>query len=149
MKGERIMTESDKDTAGGIFPKGQRISGEGIANDHFIGTAWLSMLVPFDKSYNCPVYNVTFEPGARNSWHKHPGGQILLVTGGRGFYQEEGKKARALHAGDVVTIPPHVKHWHGAAPESWFTHLGITTNIHLGDAEWLEPVSDEEYRKLS
>lgn len=69
-----------------IFPKGEK-----IASDHFIGTAWLSMLVPDDGTYHCPIYNVTFEPGARNNWHKHPGGQILLVTGGRGYYQEEGK----------------------------------------------------------
>lgn len=126
-----------------IFPQGEK-----VGNEHFIGTAWLSLLVPYDEMYHCPVYNVTFEPGARNSWHKHPGGQILLVTGGRGYYQEDGKKARVLRAGDVVTIPPHVKHWHGAAPDSLFTHIGITTNTHLGDAEWLEPVSDEEYDRL-
>ncbi|ABS55467.1 Cupin 2, conserved barrel domain protein [Methanoregula boonei 6A8] len=131
-----------------IFPKGEKISGGGIVNDHFTGTAWLSMLVPDDGTYHCPIYNVTFEPGARNNWHKHPGGQILLVTGGRGYYQEEGKPARELHAGDVVTIPPQVKHWHGAAPDSGFVHIGITANPGLGDARWLEPVTDEEYQKL-
>ena len=126
-----------------IFPKGEK-----IVSDHFIGTAWLSMLVPDDGTYHCPIYNVTFEPGARNNWHKHPGGQILLVTSGRGYYQEEGKPAQLLSPGSVVTIPPQVKHWHGAAPDSWFVHIGITTNPGLGDAEWLKPVTDEEYSRV-
>ncbi len=126
-----------------IFPTGEK-----IVSDHFIGTAWLSMLVPDDGTYHCPIYNVTFEPGARNNWHKHPGGQILLVTSGRGYYQEEGKPAQLLSAGSVVTIPPQVKHWHGAAPDSWFVHIGITTNPGLGDAEWLKPVTDEEYSRV-
>jgi quercetin dioxygenase-like cupin family protein len=125
-----------------IFPKGQRVTDE-----HFIGTAWVEMLVT-DKEYNCPVYNVTFEPGARNNWHSHPGGQILLVTGGYGYYQEEGKPARSLKPGDVVKIPQNVKHWHGASKNSWFVHLGITTNLQAGDAEWFEPVTDEEYNNL-
>jgi quercetin dioxygenase-like cupin family protein len=73
-----------------IFPKGQK-----VGDEHFLGTAWVEMLVT-DKEYNCPVYNVTFEPRARNNWHKHPGGQILLVTGGNGYYQKEGKPARSL-----------------------------------------------------
>jgi len=139
---------NEKKEPGPVFPQGEKIAGTGIANDHFIGTAWLSMLVPYDETYHCPIYNVTFEPGARNNWHRHPGGQILLVTGGRGYYQEEGKAARVLHAGDVVTIPPHVKHWHGSAPDSRFTHIGITTNPGLGDAQWLEPVSDKDYGRL-
>ncbi|MGA2105796.1 MAG: cupin domain-containing protein [Methanoregula sp.] len=126
-----------------IFPKGDK-----VVNDHFIGKVWLSMLVPDDGTYHCPIYNVTFEPGARNNWHKHPGGQILLVTGGWGYYQEEGKPVRVLSAGSVVTIPPLVKHWHGAAPDHWFVHIGITTNPELGDAEWLEPVTDDAYPGL-
>ena len=96
----------------------------------------------------CPIGNVTFEPGCRNSWHKHPGGQVLLVTGGRGYYQEWGKAARELHAGDVVIIPGNVKHWHGAARDSWFVHLSIEVNPGKGPAEWLEPVSDEDYNSL-
>jgi quercetin dioxygenase-like cupin family protein len=126
-----------------IFPKGERMT-----NDHFIGPVWLDVLVPADSPFNCPVYNVTFEPGTRNYWHKHPGGQILLVTSGKGYYQEEGRPAQALHAGDVVMIRPDVKHWHGAAKDSWFTHLAISTNPQNGDAEWLEPVTDEEYHKI-
>jgi quercetin dioxygenase-like cupin family protein len=128
-----------------IFPKGHKV--DGPLKNYFIGDAWIEMLVA-DEEYNCPVYNVTFEPRARNNWHKHPGGQILLVTGGRGYYQEEGNPARLLKAGDVVKIPPNVKHWHGAGKDSWFVHLGITANPQAGDAEWLEEVSDEEYGKL-
>jgi quercetin dioxygenase-like cupin family protein len=126
-----------------IFPKGERIT-----NDHFIGAVWLEVLVPADSTFNCPIFNVTFEPGTRNNWHKHPGGQILLVTSGKGYYQEEGRPAQVLHAGDVVTIRPDVKHWHGAAKDSWFTHIAISTNPQKGEAEWLEPVTDEEYHRI-
>jgi quercetin dioxygenase-like cupin family protein len=127
-----------------VFPKGER-----IANEHFIGTAWLEVLVPDDSTFHCPVFNVTFEPGARNNWHRHPGGQVLLVTGGRGYYQEEKKKAQVIRKGDVIRIPPDVKHWHGTAPDSGLTHIAISTNPQKGDAEWLEPVTDEEYTRLS
>lgn len=127
-----------------IFPKGQKITDE-----HFIGTAWVEMLVPKDSAFNCQIANVTFEPGARNNWHKHPGGQILLVTGGIGYYQEEGKPARVIRDGDVVKINPDVKHWHGATPDSWLVHIAVITNPPKGDAEWLEPVTDEEYNKLN
>ena len=126
-----------------IFPKGQKITDE-----HFIGTASVETLVPMDSSFNCQVANVTFEPGARNSWHKHPGGQILLVTGGIGYYQEEGKLARIIQEGDVVKINPNMKHWHGATPDSWLVHIAIITNPQKGDAVWLEPVTDKEYNNL-
>jgi quercetin dioxygenase-like cupin family protein len=129
-----------------IFPKGEKIPEQ--YSRYFVGTAYLSMLVARDNEFNCPIGNVTFEPGARNNWHKHPGGQILLITGGRGYYQEEGKHAQELHPGDVVKITPNVKHWHGAAPDSWFVHLSIETNVNAGSPEWLEPVTDEEYNKL-
>ncbi|PLW80442.1 cupin domain-containing protein [Candidatus Woesearchaeota archaeon] len=128
-----------------IFPKGNKV--EGPLASVFTGDAWVEMLVT-DEKFNCPVYNVTFEPRGRNNWHSHPGGQILLVTGGRGWYQEDGKPGRELKPGDVVKIPSNVKHWHGAAKDSWFTHLGITTNPEKGDAKWFETVTDEEYNKL-
>ncbi|MBC1954053.1 cupin domain-containing protein [Listeria welshimeri] len=126
-----------------IFDKGELIT-----NDYFIGNAYLKMLVPEDTVYNCPIGNVTFEPGARNNWHIHDGGQILLVTGGTGYYQEEGQPAKLLKEGNVVTIPKDVKHWHGATKDSWFVHLAISTNVELGGTTWLEPVSDEHYDKL-
>lgn len=91
------------------------------------------------------VSNVTFEPGSRNNWHKHNDGyQILLVTAGAGWYQEEGKPAQSLQAGDVVEIDGGIKHWHGAAEDSWFSHLAISK----GDIEWFEPVSNDWYTEL-
>ena len=140
---EQIMNKPDDGCERVIFPKGGKVS-----NDHFIGDVWLEMLIPDDRMFNCPIGNVTFAPGARNSWHTHPGGQILLVTGGKGFSQEEGRKAQVIRGGDVVKVPPGVKHWHGAAPDSWHTHLAIMPDSRKGDAEWFEPVTDEEYRKL-
>lgn len=124
-----------------IFPIGEQLE-----SDYFNGTVWLKMLTGSDTP--CPIGNVTFEPGCRNSWHKHAGGQILLATGGRGYYQEWGKPARELYPGDVVQIPADVKHWHGAAKDSWFVHLAITVSPEKGPAEWLEPVTDEDYNKL-
>jgi quercetin dioxygenase-like cupin family protein len=126
-----------------IFPKGKKIT-----SNYFTGTVWLEMLVANDGIYNCPIGNVTFEPGARNNWHQHPGGQLLLVTGGKGYYQEWGKPAQAIQAGDVVKIQPNIKHWHGASPHSWMSHIAISTNIQAGEAEWLEPVTEENYKQL-
>lgn len=124
-----------------IFP-----IGEELQSQNFSGRVWINMLTPRDS--DCPVGNVTFEPGCRNSWHQHGGGQVLLVTGGRGYYQEWGKPARELHAGDVVEIPPDAKHWHGAAPDSWFVHLFITVRPDKGSIAWLEPVAEDDYSSL-
>jgi quercetin dioxygenase-like cupin family protein len=129
-----------------IFPKGKKLPEQ--FSKYFTGTAYLNMLIPGDNEFNCPIGNVTFEPCCRNNWHKHPGGQILLVTGGRGYYQEEGKPAQKINLGDVVKITPNIKHWHGASHNSWFVHLSIETNVNAGPPEWLEPVTDEEYNKL-
>jgi quercetin dioxygenase-like cupin family protein len=129
-----------------IFPKGEKLPEE--VSKYFTGNVWLNMLVPRDNKFNCPIGNVTFEPGCRNNWHSHPGGQILLVTGGRGYYQEEGNPVQELNPGDVIKISPNVKHWHGAAHDSWFVHLSIGTNAKSGPAEWLYPVTDEEYKNL-
>lgn len=115
---------------------------------YFVGQSYLNML-SLDQVV---IGNVTFEPGCRNNWHIHHadkcGGQILLVTGGRGYYQEWGQPARELHAGDVVNIPANVKHWHGAAPTSWFAHLAIEVPGENAKSEWCEPVDAEEYSKL-
>lgn len=96
-----------------------------------------------------PMFNVTFEPKCRNNWHiHHGGGQILLATSGRGYFQEWGKPARELKPGDRVVIPAGVKHWHGAAKNSWFTHIAVEIPGENSKTEWLEKVSDEEYNKL-
>jgi len=123
-----------------IFPKGEKASA-----DYFTGTAWLTMLVPRDETGSYAIGNVVFEPACRNNWHKHPAGQILLVTDGKGYYQERGKPARPLTKGDVVVIPSHIEHWHGAAHDSSFTHIVVTNNAKEGAVEWLSPVTDEEY----
>lgn len=110
----------------------------------FTGQSYLNMLVN-DPEVSVGVGNVTFEPGCRNHWHVHTDGyQILLVTGGEGWYQEEGKPARRLRAGDVVVTHKGIKHWHGATKDSWFEHLAITS----GNSEFLEAVTDEVYEGL-
>jgi len=112
---------------------------------YFIGQSYLQGLSEPGDEIDVNVSNVTFEPGCRNNWHIHHNGfQILLVTGGEGWYQEAGKPAQLLHPGDVVTIHPEVKHWHGATKDSWFAHVAITK----GTSEWLEAVDDEAYAKL-
>ena len=124
-----------------IFPRGEKTS-----TDYFTGTAWLKMLVPQDETGSYAIGNVVFEPGCRNNWHTHPAGQILLVTDGKGYYQERGKPARPLTKGDVVVIPSHVEHWHGAAHDNSLTHIVITNNTKPGAVKWLSPVTDEEYK---
>ncbi|HIX07297.1 MAG TPA: cupin domain-containing protein [Candidatus Borkfalkia faecipullorum] len=117
----------------------------------FIGTSYLN---PLTSPQNKPFFaNVTFEPACRNNWHIHRaekgGGQILLCVAGEGWYQEYGKSARSLKAGDVVEIPANVKHWHGAKKDSWFSHIAVELPGENTSNEWLEPVSEEEYEKLS
>ena len=115
---------------------------------YFVGQSYLNMLA----TEQVPVGNVTFEPKCRNNWHIHHadkgGGQMLLVTAGEGWYQEWGQEARKLTPGDVVHIPAGVKHWHGAAADSWFQHLAVEVPGENCRTEWCEPVSDEEYEKL-
>ena len=134
------MNTSENQSPNTIFPKGDRAPAE-----YFTGTAWVKMLVPNDPTFNSAIGNVVFEPGTRNNWHTHPGGQILIVTDGIGYYQEKGKPIQLLKKGDVVTIPPDLVHWHGASPDSEFTHIAISTNTQKGIVTWLNPVTDEEY----
>ena len=113
---------------------------------YFTGKSYLQKIT---TENGVPMFNVTFEPRCRNNWHiHHKGGQILLVTQGRGWYQAWGDEPRELKAGDVVNIPPETKHWHGAAKDSWFTHIAVEVPAEGSSNEWLEPVSDEEYNKL-
>lgn len=114
-------------------------------NKFFTGTTYLNMLITKDDTWNSSIGNVTFEPKARTNWHTHSGGQILLVTAGEGRYQEIGKPVQILKKGDTVSIPPNVVHWHGAAPNSWFAHISVETNIPENTTTWLEPVTDEQY----
>ena len=125
-----------------VFPMGEK--NKAFAQ-YFVGQSYLNML----STERVTIGNVTFEPGCRNNWHiHHKGGQILLCTAGRGYYQEWGKEAQELHPGDVVNIPPEVKHWHGAAKDSWFAHLAVEVPSEGASNEWLEVVNEEDYEKL-
>ena len=125
-----------------VFPIGQ--PNDAFAQ-YFIGKSYLA---PISES-QIGIFNVTFEPGCRNNWHVHNasegGGQILVCVAGRGYYQEWGKDAIEMKPGDCVNIPAGVKHWHGAAPDSWFSHLAIEVPGKDGSSEWLEPVTDGQY----
>ncbi len=128
-----------------VFPIGE--PNDGFAQ-YFIGQSYLA---PVSGS-QVGIFNVTFEPGCRNNWHVHHadqgGGQILVCLAGRGYYQEWGKETVELHPGDCVNIPAGVKHWHGAAPDSWFSHLAVEVPGVNSTNEWLEPVTDEVYGLL-
>ncbi len=147
---KEIWTEEETDAKSAhanamVFPIGQ--PNDSFAR-YFIGQSYLAPL----STEQVGIFNVTFEPGCRNNWHVHHadqgGGQILICVAGRGWYQEWGKAPRALGPGDVVNIPAGVKHWHGAAADSWFSHLAVEVPGENGSNEWLEPVDDEAYGKL-
>ena len=115
---------------------------------YFIGNSYLNPLTD-PKETAVFLANVTFEPGCRNNWHIHHaergGGQMLVCVSGRGWYQEWGQEPRELHPGDVVNIPAGVKHWHGAAKDSWFQHLAMEVPGEDGRTEWCEAVGEEQY----
>ncbi len=118
-------------------------------SQYFSGQSYLAML----SMDQVPAFNVTFEPGCRNNWHIHHadkgGGQMLICVWGSGYYQEWGKPVQELKAGDVVNIPANVKHWHGAAPHSWFQHIALEVPGEGKKTEWCEEVSDKQYSELS
>ena len=146
---EEVYSNEDiKENHGGFF-------GMGEPNikfaQYFIGNSYLKPLTNPNET-KVFIANVTFEPGCRNNWHIHHstsgGGQILICVEGEGWYQEEGKEAKSLNVGDVITIPANVKHWHGAKKDSWFSHLAVEVPGENTFNEWLEKVKDEEYNKL-
>lgn len=128
-----------------VFPIGA--PNDGFAQ-YFSGQSYLAPV----STEQVKIFNVTFEPGCRNNWHIHEaakgGGQILVCVAGRGYYQEWGKAPQELHPGDVVNIPPEVKHWHGAAPDCWFSHLAVEVPGEDTSNEWCEPVPEETYKEL-
>lgn len=142
---ETAVTPKEKHQQAMIFPIG-------APNDayakYFIGQSYLAPV----STEQVKIFNVTFEPKARNNWHIHHastgGGQMLIGVGGRGYYQEWGKDAVEIKEGTVIHIPANVKHWHGAAPDSWFSHLAFELEGENTSNEWLEPVTDEAYQKL-
>ena len=126
-----------------LFPIGDKTS-----PDYFTGNAWLNMLLLPDENINFAIGDVFFEPGCRNNWHTHGRGQILIITDGKGYYQEKEKPAQLITKGDVVKIGPNIEHWHGAAKDNSLTHIAITLNSEKGAVTWLAPVSDEEYESV-
>ena len=139
------LSEKDKYQNTIVFPIG---SPNDAFAKYFVGQSYLAPI----STEQVAIFNVTFEPGCRNNWHTHlansRGGQMLICVGGRGYYQEWGKEAIEMKPGTVVNIPANVKHWHGAAPDSWFSHLAIEVAGEETSNEWQEPVSDEDYGKL-
>lgn len=139
---DRDHVTREEHAAAMVFPVGQ--PNDGFAQ-YFSGNSYLAPV----STEQAGIFNVTFEPGCRNNWHIHQaeagGGQILVCVSGRGYYQEWGKSPMEMLPGDVVNIPAGVKHWHGAAPDSWFSHLAVEVPGTNTSNQWLEPVSDEEY----
>lgn len=142
---EPELTEKDKYQNTVFFPIGAPNDG---FKQYFIGQSYLAPV----SQEQVGIFNVTFEPGCRNNWHVHRadkgGGQILICVGGRGYYQEWGKEAVEMRPGDCINIPAGVKHWHGAAPNSWFSHLAIEVPGENSSNEWLEPVDEKQYGGL-
>ena len=140
---EEVYGKESNDLDLSIFSVGEK----NPYGKYFIGQSYL-----YKISDMAPIYNVTFEPGARNNWHIHHsktgGGQLLICVYGTGWYQEEGGEPRLLHPGDIVEIKPNVKHWHGATKDSYFQHLAVEIEGTCTSNEWCEPVSDIEYNKL-
>jgi len=138
------QTEKDAYQNTIFFPIGE----ENPYGQFFVGQSYLAPV----STEQVPVFNVTFEPGCRNNWHIHRatsgGGQMLICVGGRGWYQEWGRQAVEMTPGTVVNIPANVKHWHGAAADSWFSHLAIEVGGENASNEWLEAVSADDYNKL-
>ena len=149
---KEVWTEPEADSAmqahqnAMVFPIGAPNDG---FRQYFSGKSYLAPV----STEQVGVFNVTFEPGCRNNWHVHQadqgGGQMLICVAGRGYYQQWGQPPRELHPGDVVNIAPGVKHWHGAAPDSWFSHLAVEVPGKNAHTDWCEPVGDEAYGKLN
>tara|TARA_R110000796_G_scaffold183498_2_gene299941 strand:+ start:11904 stop:12419 length:516 start_codon:yes stop_codon:yes gene_type:complete len=127
-----------------IFPQGEQGS-----NDYFVRNVWVTDLLAKDKNNEYSIGNVIFEPGARANWHTHPKGQVLIVTEGNGFYQIKGKTAQALKKGDVINVPEETEHWHGASANSKLVHIAITNYLDDQNVNWLEPVSEEDYKRVN
>ena len=133
-------SENNKTEMNAIFAKGEKGHAE-----NFTGNAWNMPLVANDSTYNTLVGNVYFEPGARSNWHRHPSGQILIITDGVGYHQIKGQPRQTIRKGDVVKCPANVEHWHGASPDTGMQQLYILPKTENGIVTWLQKVTDEEY----
>lgn len=133
--------ENKKMTTTPIFPKGEK------ATEFFTGDAWVKMLTTDTQNFDVMSYDVIFAPGSRNYWHSHPGGQILYCISGEGLFQQKGEPIQHLKAGDVVEIKANITHWHGAASDKEFEHIGVSTQLSKGPTTWYGAVTDEEYNQ--
>ena len=129
-------------TSGTPFPKGELSN----AKNH-TGKIWLSELNVGDSTFDPGIAQAVYGAGAKLDWHIHPGGQVLLITEGTGYYQERGKPVRIVHKGDVIKCAPGVEYWHGASPQSSFAYIAVTPT-QKGKTIWLEPVSDKDYNSV-
>jgi quercetin dioxygenase-like cupin family protein len=134
--------QSHAQTEDAIFPKGELST----VKNH-TGSIWLNELNVGDSTFDPSIAVATYGAGAKLDWHIHPGGQVLLITEGTGYYQERGKPVRIVHKGDVIKCAPGVEHWHGASPKSDFAYIAVTPT-QKGKTIWLEPVSDKDYNSL-
>ena len=137
---EKEGTKQNNSETLSLFPKGQKGS-----NKFFTGNVYHYALVPPDSTFTTLSGNVYFEPGTRSHWHKHPSGQILIVTEGTGYHQIKGQPKEIIKKGDVVKCPPNTLHWHGASSDSALQHIYMIPNTERGIVEWKEAVTDEEY----
>ena len=126
-----------------IFPKGEI----GKNTDNYTGTIWLNELNKPDSIFNFGIAQAVYAPGSKLDWHIHPGGQILLITEGTGYYQEKGKPVEIVHKGDIIKCAPGIAHWHAAAPNSSFSYVAISP-AQKGKTIWLQKVTDEEYNSV-
>ena len=134
-----LLTASCVNAQQALFAKGELSK----ANNH-TGDIWLNELNVGDATFDSSIAVADYAPGAKLDWHIHPGGQVLVITEGVGYYQEKGKPVRVVHKGDVIKSAPGVEHWHGAAPNSSFEYLAVTPTKD-GKTIWLKPVSQSEY----
>ena len=134
--------QSQAQTVGRAFPTGELST----AKNH-TGDIWLSELNVGDSTFDPSIAQAVYGPGAKLDWHIHPGGQVLLITEGIGYYQERGKPLRVVHKGDVIKCAPGVEHWHGAAPGSSFAYIAVTPT-QKGKTIWLEPVTGKDYNSV-
>lgn len=141
---KKATIEIVQNEAAPLFPKGNKAPA-----DWFTGNVFLQPLLEKDSNNNFVMGSVSFEPGSRTKWHSHPKGQVLIVTEGEGINQEKGKPVQIIKKGDVVNIPANVPHWHGATTNRKMTHIAITNYDGNVNANWLEIVSDEEYKQAN
>jgi quercetin dioxygenase-like cupin family protein len=134
-----FIARAQAQTAAPLFPKGEL----SLSKNH-TGDVWLKELNVGDSTFDPTIAQAVYGPGAKLDWHIHPGGQVLLITEGTGYYQERGKPIQIVHKGDVIKSAPGVEHWHAAAPKSTFAYIAVTPS-QKGKTVWLEPVSDKDY----